>query len=118
MRAICSCGHCLISARGSEVTVDTSSALLLEEPPLSSENVQQLDKGNRVIKNEEEKAVPERVIEDEDDVEDSRKAKRSWVTPHRKTEKLLPLLEVQCELPFLIPPTETNISILGLVRIN
>ncbi|KAL2493715.1 hypothetical protein Fot_37472 [Forsythia ovata] len=101
-----------------EVIVDTSSVLSLEEPPLPSENVQQADKKKRVISDEGEKVVPERVIEDEGDVEDFRKAKRIRVTSHWKIEEIAPSSQGAMRTSIPVPLTRPNASTLGLLRIN
>ncbi|KAL2549871.1 hypothetical protein Fot_11401 [Forsythia ovata] len=58
-----------------EVAVDVSSTIPLEESPLPSENVRRPDKRKRVANDEGEKTIPKRATEDEDDAEDTWRAK-------------------------------------------
>ncbi|KAL2552199.1 hypothetical protein Fot_05818 [Forsythia ovata] len=90
--------HCSVDARS-----DDGHSLVLhpEESLLLSENVRQSDKGKKVINDEGEKTMPKKNMEDEDSVEDSRKAKRGRETPLRRAREniLHPLSATQTFIP-------------------
>ncbi|KAL2514267.1 hypothetical protein Fot_28238 [Forsythia ovata] len=64
-----------------EVAVDISSTLHLEESLPPSKNVRRPDKGKRIANDEGENTMPKRAMEDGNNAEDSRRAKRSRETP-------------------------------------
>ncbi|KAL2520754.1 hypothetical protein Fot_24677 [Forsythia ovata] len=100
-----------------EVAVDASCTLhLLEESLLSSENVRRPDKEKKIASDEGEKAVPKRAMEDEDNTEDSRRAKRSQVTPSPETREATPSLRGATQIPFMLSMGELVPAILEKLR--